>query len=147
MNTFLYVLVGWIIVLYLVNKVREKYSKPKTVNILVKRNGVYQEVEAVVMPRSHNSDVGTGKTGNEAAPQWLNKEDDISELEYYSGGSLLKAARDFEAQQMEQNSSHTISVHDWELIVKPFTFRFNKVGCEELINDNGKRNHHYLPFR
>ncbi|EKS0588520.1 hypothetical protein QA237_004636, partial [Salmonella enterica] len=46
MNTFLYVLVGWIIVLYLVNKVREKYSKPKTVNILVKRNGVYQEVEA-----------------------------------------------------------------------------------------------------
>ncbi|STN24996.1 Uncharacterised protein [Escherichia coli] len=27
MNTFLYVLVGWIIVLYLVNKVREKYSK------------------------------------------------------------------------------------------------------------------------
>ena len=37
MNTFLYVLVGWIIVLYLVNKVREKYSKPKTVNILVKR--------------------------------------------------------------------------------------------------------------
>ena len=102
MNTFLYVLVGWIIVLYLVNKVREKYSKPKTVTILVKRNGVYQEVEAVVMPRSHNSDVGTGKTGNEAAPQWLNKEDDISELEYYSGGSLLKAARDFEAQQMEQ---------------------------------------------
>ena len=38
------------------------------------------------MPRSHNSDVGSGKTGNEAAPQWLNKEDDISELEYYSGG-------------------------------------------------------------
>ncbi|HCS1148711.1 TPA: hypothetical protein OP732_004728 [Salmonella enterica] len=44
MNTFLYVLVGWIIVLYLVNKVREKYSKPKTVKILVKRNGVYQDL-------------------------------------------------------------------------------------------------------
>ncbi|STN24997.1 Uncharacterised protein [Escherichia coli] len=82
------------------------------------------------MPRSHNSDVGTGKTGNEAAPQWLNKEDDISELEYYSGGSLLKAARDLKLNKWSKNSSHTISVHDWELIVKPFTFRFNKVRCE-----------------
>ncbi|HFZ8416058.1 TPA: hypothetical protein ACIPAK_003700 [Salmonella enterica subsp. enterica serovar Aberdeen] len=42
MNTYLYVLAGWIAVLYLVNKMREKRSKPKTVKILVKRNGVYQ---------------------------------------------------------------------------------------------------------
>lgn len=33
MNTFLYVLVGWIVVLYLVNKVREKRSKAKAVKI------------------------------------------------------------------------------------------------------------------
>ena len=31
---------GWVVVLYLVNKEREKRSKPKTVKILVKRNGV-----------------------------------------------------------------------------------------------------------
>lgn len=102
MNTFLYVLVGWIVVLYLVNKVREKCSKPKTVKFLVKRNGVYQEVDAVVMPKSQGSNVGTDKTGNEVASRWLNKEDDISEPEYYSGGSFLKATRDFEAEQMEQ---------------------------------------------
>lgn len=29
MNTFLYVLVGWIVVLYLVNKVRENAAKRK----------------------------------------------------------------------------------------------------------------------
>ena len=102
MNTFLYVLVGWIVVLYLVNKVREKRSKAKTVNILVKRNGVYQEVDAVMLPKYQGSDVSTVKTGNESASQWLNKEDDITEPEYYSGASLLKATRDFEAQQMEQ---------------------------------------------
>ncbi|ECQ9991339.1 hypothetical protein F0697_20620 [Salmonella enterica] len=102
MNTFLYVLAGWIAVLYLVNKVREKRSKPKTVKILVKRNGVYQEVDAVMMPKYQDSDVSTNKTGNEVASQWLNKEDDITEPEYYSGGSLLKAVRDFDAQRMEK---------------------------------------------
>ena len=102
MNTFLYVLVGWIVVLYLVNKVREKRSKAKAVKILVKRNGVYQEVDAVMLPKYQGSDVSTVKTGNESASQWLNKEDDITEPEYYSGASLLKATRDFEAQQMEQ---------------------------------------------
>ncbi|WP_426721099.1 hypothetical protein [Enterobacter cloacae complex sp. 301C7] len=49
--------------------------------------------------------MSTVKTGNESASQWLNKEDDITEPEYYSGASLLKATRDFEAQQMEQKFS------------------------------------------
>ncbi|EHS0389481.1 hypothetical protein KUQ09_001055 [Salmonella enterica] len=102
MNTFLYVLVGWIVVLYLVNKVREKRSKPKTVKILLKRNGIYKEVDALMMPKYQDRDVNTDKTGNEAASQLFNKEDDIAEPEYYSGGSLLKATRDIEAQQMGQ---------------------------------------------
>lgn len=103
MNTFLYVLMGWIVVLYLVNKVRAKYSKPKTVKILVKRNGVYKEVDALVIPKSQNRDVGTDKTDNKAAYPWLNKEDDVTELEYYSGGSSSKVVRDYEAQKMDQN--------------------------------------------
>ncbi|ENR9964070.1 hypothetical protein ACEXTD_003056 [Salmonella enterica] len=102
MNTFLYVLVGWIVVLYLVNKVREKRSKPKTVKMLVERNGVYKDADAVMMPKYKDRDVSTDKTGNEGDSQWLNNEDDITEPEYYSGGSLLKAARDFDAQQMGQ---------------------------------------------
>lgn len=60
-----------------------------------------------MLPKYQGSDVSTVKTGNESASQWLNKEDDITEPEYYSGASLLKATRDFEAQQMEQNSSYT----------------------------------------
>jgi hypothetical protein len=42
----------------------------------VKRNGVYQEVDAVMLPKYQGSDVSTVKTGNESASQWLNKEDD-----------------------------------------------------------------------
>ncbi|CAM7002925.1 TPA: hypothetical protein JLP25_004638 [Escherichia coli] len=101
MNTFLYALVGWIVVLYLVNKVREKRSKPKTVKILVKRNGVYQEVDAVMMPKYQGSDVSTDKTVNESASQWLLKVDDVNEPEYYGGTSPMKATRDLVEQQME----------------------------------------------
>ncbi|WP_061707165.1 hypothetical protein [Pseudenterobacter timonensis] len=51
MDTFLYVLLGWIVLLYVANKLRSR-RKPKTVKIMVKRNGNYQEVDAILLAPS-----------------------------------------------------------------------------------------------
>lgn len=47
MNKFLYVLLAWIVVLFIANKLLAR-RKPKTVKILVQRNGKAAEVDAVV---------------------------------------------------------------------------------------------------
>ncbi len=96
MNTFLYVLAGWIVVLYLVNKVREKRSKKNTTKILVKRNGTYQEVDAILLPKFRKHDVSACK---DAGSDWFDNLNDPSEPEYYSGASPLKSTRDFAAKQ------------------------------------------------
>lgn len=36
-----------------------------------------------MMPKYQDSDVSTNKTDNEVASQWLNKEDDITEPEFF----------------------------------------------------------------
>lgn len=87
MNTFLSVLVGWIVLLYLVNKLLAR-RKPKTVKVLV--------------PKCHDSNERTDMTDYKAATQWMDKEDDVTELEYYNAGSALKESRDFAARQMGQ---------------------------------------------
>ena len=48
MNKFLYVLLAWIVVLFIANKLLAR-RKPKTVKILVQRNGKAAEVDAVVV--------------------------------------------------------------------------------------------------
>lgn len=48
MNTFLYVLLAWIVVLFIANKLLAR-RKPNTVKILVQRNGKAAEVDAVVV--------------------------------------------------------------------------------------------------
>lgn len=45
MNTFLYVLLAWIVVLFIANKLLAR-RKPNTVKILVQRNGKAAEVDA-----------------------------------------------------------------------------------------------------
>lgn len=87
MNTFLSVLVGWIVVLYLVNKFLAR-RQPKTVKILE--------------PKWHDSNERTDTTDYEAATQWMDKEDDVTELEYYNAGSALRESRDFAAREMGQ---------------------------------------------
>lgn len=57
MNKFLYVLLAWIVVLFIANKLLAR-RKPKTVKILVQRNGKAAEVDAVVVQgskRANNS--------------------------------------------------------------------------------------------
>ncbi|MFP1463858.1 hypothetical protein ACLB1E_34215 [Escherichia coli] len=59
MNKFLYVLLAWIVVLFIANKLLAR-RKPKTVKILVQRNGKAAEVDAVVVQgssRANNSSV------------------------------------------------------------------------------------------
>ena len=59
MNTFLYVLLAWIVVLFIANKLLAR-RKPNTVKILVQRNGKAAEVDAVVVQgskRANNSSV------------------------------------------------------------------------------------------
>ncbi|EJE8630044.1 hypothetical protein M5248_002387 [Escherichia coli] len=55
MNTFLYVLLAWIVVLFIANKLLAR-RKPKTVKILVQRNGKCTEVDAVVVQGSKRGD-------------------------------------------------------------------------------------------
>ncbi|HEG4373751.1 hypothetical protein [Klebsiella oxytoca] len=57
MNTFLYVLLAWIVVLFIANKLLAR-RKPKTVKILVQRNGKAAEVDAVVVQGSKSADDG-----------------------------------------------------------------------------------------
>ncbi|EFR0233312.1 hypothetical protein DL738_11680 [Escherichia coli] len=107
MNTFLYVLVGWIVVLYFVNKVREKRSKPKTVKVLVKRNGIYKEVDAVMMPKYKGRDVSTDLTESGSpefnyAAEMMKNQNDTTKIEYYSAGSMLREMREFADKQMER---------------------------------------------
>ena len=59
MNKFLYVLLAWIVVLFIANKLLAR-RKPKTVKILLQRNGKAAEVDAVVVQgskRANNSSV------------------------------------------------------------------------------------------
>ena len=59
MNKFLYVLLAWIVMLFIANKLLAR-RKPKTVKILVQRNGKAAEVDAVVVQgskRANNSSV------------------------------------------------------------------------------------------
>ena len=57
MNTFLYVLLACIGVLFIANKLLAR-RKPKTVKILVQRNGKAAEVDAVVVQGSKSADDG-----------------------------------------------------------------------------------------
>lgn len=57
MNTFLYVLLAWIVVLFIANKLLAR-RKPNTVKILVQRNGKAAEVDAVVVQGSKSADDG-----------------------------------------------------------------------------------------
>jgi len=87
MNTFLSVLVGWIVLLYLVNKLLAR-RKPKTVKVLE--------------PKCHDSNERTDMTGYEAATQWMDKEHDVTDLEYYHSGLVMKELREFTEREMGQ---------------------------------------------